>query len=152
MDLGIGDTLRQARRRIGCSLSDAAADTRVRETYLAALEQEEFAGLGGDVYVKGFIASYARYLELDPEPLLVRYREAASAAEEPRPAPSRDPSAGGGRGHPPRGDRDPRRRSSGAAVLLVMLVIVMLALVVLSLRGGGDQAMALTAHLAMGSR
>jgi hypothetical protein len=59
MSMGIGDVLRDARRRQGASLSDAADVTKVRESYLAALEQEEFDGLGGDVYVKGFIASYA---------------------------------------------------------------------------------------------
>ncbi len=74
MATGIGETLRAARRQQGVALADAAAETRVRETYLAALESEDFAALGGDVYVKGFLRSYARFLRLDPEPLLATYR------------------------------------------------------------------------------
>ena len=75
MATGIGETLVAARRQQGVALSDAAAETRVRESYLAALEAEDFAALGGDVYVKGFLRSYARFLRLDPEPLLAAYRE-----------------------------------------------------------------------------
>src|SRR3712207_3612777 len=74
MASGIGETLRAARRQQGVALADAAAETRVRESYLAALEEEDFGALGGDVYVKGFLRSYARFLRLDPEPLLAAYR------------------------------------------------------------------------------
>jgi cytoskeleton protein RodZ len=74
MATGIGETLRAARRQQGRTLAEAAAETRVRESYLAALEEEEFPSVGGDVYAKGFLRSYARYLGLDPEPLLETYR------------------------------------------------------------------------------
>ena len=74
MSTGIGEALVAARRQQGVALSDAAAETRVRESYLAALEEEDFAALGGDVYVKGFLRSYARFLRLDPEPLIATYR------------------------------------------------------------------------------
>ena len=74
MATGIGDALVAARRQQGVALADAAAETRVREAYLAALEAEDFAALGGDVYVKGFLRSYARFLRLDPEPLIAAYR------------------------------------------------------------------------------
>jgi hypothetical protein len=74
MATGIGEALVAARRQQGVALADAAAETRVREAYLAALEAEDFAALGGDVYVKGFLRSYARFLRLDPEPLIAAYR------------------------------------------------------------------------------
>ena len=88
---GIGETLVAARRQQGVSLADAAAETRVRESYLAALEEEDFSALGGDVYVKGFLRSYARFLRLDPEPLIATYRaqfersaeETATLAHQP---------------------------------------------------------------------
>ncbi len=74
MALGIGETLRAARRQQRRTLSDAAAETRVRETYLAALEEEEFSALGGDVYVKGFLRSYFRYLDVpDAERLVAAF-------------------------------------------------------------------------------
>jgi cytoskeleton protein RodZ len=92
MATGIGDALVAARRQQGVALADAAAETRVREAYLAALEAEDFAALGGDVYVKGFLRSYARFLRLDPEPLIAAYRhhyerhhqqEISSLAQQP---------------------------------------------------------------------
>ncbi len=77
MSIGIGDALRTAREGQDRSLQDAARDTRVRVEYLRALEDEEFDGFGGDVYAKGFLSTYARYLGLDPAPLLETYRRYA---------------------------------------------------------------------------
>lgn len=74
MSTGIGDRLRDAREQMGRSLEEAARDTRVRDEYLRALENEEFGVFGGDVYAKGFLSTYARYLDLDPAPLLEAYR------------------------------------------------------------------------------
>lgn len=73
MAIGIGETLRAARCEQGLSLSDAAGATRIRERYLSALEDDEFEVLGEDVYVRGFLRNYARYLGLDPGPLLAEY-------------------------------------------------------------------------------
>ena len=41
---------------------------------MEALEQERFGELGGSVYAKGFLRSYAGYLGIDPAPLLEAYR------------------------------------------------------------------------------
>jgi cytoskeleton protein RodZ len=139
MSMGIGDVLRDARRRQGVSLSDAAEVTKVRESYLAALEQEEFEALGGDVYVKGFITSYARFLALDPEPLLVTFRTHAKEREDARP-PLRGSNRRPMMDMP--GAESPRTVPVGAVVLLVMVVLIALVLVVLGLRGGGDAVVA----------
>ena len=72
---GIGETLRAERRRQGRTLADAAAETRVRESYLAAIEDEDFGVLGGDVYARGFIRIYGNYLSLDAESLVETYRQ-----------------------------------------------------------------------------
>jgi cytoskeleton protein RodZ len=74
VSIGIGETLRGAREEQGRTIEDAARDTRVRGHYLLALEDEQFDAFGGDVYAKGFLSSYARYLQLDPQPLLDDYR------------------------------------------------------------------------------
>ena len=55
--------------------------TRIKSSYLEALEQERFGELGGSVYAKGFLRSYAGYLGIDPAPLLEAYR----AQERPEP-------------------------------------------------------------------
>jgi cytoskeleton protein RodZ len=78
----IGEALRSAREAQGKSLDDAAVATRIRPSYLEALEREQFGELGGSVYAKGFLRSYAGYLGVDPAPLLEAYR-----AKETPPAP-----------------------------------------------------------------
>ena len=70
----IGEALRSAREAQGKSLDDAAVATRIRSSYLEALEEERFGDLGGSVYAKGFLRSYAGYLGVDPAPLLEAYR------------------------------------------------------------------------------
>ena len=70
----IGEALRSAREAQGRSLHDAAAATRIRSSYLEALEEERFGELGGNVYAKGFLRSYANFLGIDPAPLLDAYR------------------------------------------------------------------------------
>ncbi|MBW3661866.1 MAG: DUF4115 domain-containing protein [Actinobacteria bacterium] len=74
MSIGIGEALRSAREEQGRSVEEAARATRVRSDYIHALEEEEFAIFGGDVYAKGFIQSYARFLGVDEQPLLDAYR------------------------------------------------------------------------------
>lgn len=74
MSIGIGEALRAAREEQGRTIEEASRATRVRADYLHALEDERFDRIGGDVYAKGFLATYARWLGLDAEPLLERYR------------------------------------------------------------------------------
>ncbi|HEX2025849.1 MAG TPA: helix-turn-helix domain-containing protein [Actinomycetota bacterium] len=62
--IGLGRALRTAREKLGKSLETASRETRVRTEYLEALEHERFEALGSDVYIRGFLRSYARYLGL----------------------------------------------------------------------------------------
>jgi len=119
MALGIGETLRAARRQQRLSLADAAAETRVRETYLAALEEEQFATLGGDVYVKGFLRSYAKYLGIDPDPLVDTYRREHERPDEPPSlAPAAQPAM-----HAP-SVRLPQPVIIGGGIVLVLLLLI----------------------------
>lgn len=81
MGIGIGDALKGAREEQGRSIEEVARATRVRAEYLRALEEEEFASLGGDVYARGFLGAYAKELGMDPAPLLESYRRHARAPE-----------------------------------------------------------------------
>lgn len=58
------------------SLAEASRDTRIRPEYLEALEEEAFERLLGDVYVRGFLRSYATYLGLDADRVLAAYNRA----------------------------------------------------------------------------
>jgi hypothetical protein len=72
-EAGIGRALRKARLRRGKSLEQASRETRVKPEYLQALEAESFDVLLGDVYVRGFLRSYSRYLGLSPEKVVSAY-------------------------------------------------------------------------------
>ncbi len=80
--IGVGDALRKARTIRGLSLDQAARDTRIRPDLLAALEDENFEQLMGDVYVRGSLRSYAQYLGLNPDKVVQLY---ARHAQEPAP-------------------------------------------------------------------
>ena len=61
----VGEELKAARARMGMSLSDLAAETRVPMRHLESIERSEFSALPGHTYTVGFVRSYARALGLD---------------------------------------------------------------------------------------
>lgn len=61
----IGASLREARSRRGLSSADVQKAIRIRERYLAALEDEKWEQLPGEAYTKGFLRTYAEFLGLD---------------------------------------------------------------------------------------
>lgn len=71
----IGQKLREAREEKGLSLKDVSEKTRIRTIYLEALEAGNFDRIPGMVYVKGFIKSYAKAVDLDPTELLNHYQQ-----------------------------------------------------------------------------
>ncbi len=70
----LGERLRAARESQGISLSQAAAETRILQRYLVALEDGDYQNLPGDVYVRGFIRNYAAFLGLSADELIDLYR------------------------------------------------------------------------------
>jgi cytoskeletal protein RodZ len=82
----VGEILAAERRRQGKSLADAVDGTKVRSRLLDALENGRYDDLPDPAYVKGYIQSYARYLEIPVEPLLDEFRkESAVFTRKPRP-------------------------------------------------------------------
>ncbi|THD37964.1 MAG: helix-turn-helix domain-containing protein [Sphingomonas sp.] len=55
-----GPALRTARERMGMTLQDVAAETRIAVRHLTALEEARFDGFAAPVYVMGFARNYAR--------------------------------------------------------------------------------------------
>jgi len=70
----LGDTLRERRIALGVTLDQAEQATRIRARLIDALEEGEYARLPNPGYVRGYISSYARFLDLDPLPLLALYK------------------------------------------------------------------------------
>ena len=83
--IGVGSALRRARLIRGIGLEDAARDTKLRTEQLAALEDEDFEALGGEVYVRATLRTYAQYLGLSPEKVLGAYTRHADEPEPPPP-------------------------------------------------------------------
>ncbi len=61
--------MREARTKRRVSIERASNETRIRSDYLMRMESDDFDFLA-PTYVRGFLRSYARYLALDPAPLL----------------------------------------------------------------------------------
>ncbi len=68
--LGVGQALREAREGMGLTLEDVANRLKFAPNQVAALEQEDFARLPEIAFVRGFVRSYARLLQLDEVSLL----------------------------------------------------------------------------------
>lgn len=79
----IGADLRAAREARGESMADVAHQLRLRESYVEAIETGNFDALPGVTYAIGFLRSYARYLRLDADDLIQRFKEEVSDIPPP---------------------------------------------------------------------
>src|ERR687892_1521093 len=68
----MGAYLRAARRRRRISIDRAADETKIRSDFLMRMESDEFDFLA-PAYVRGFLKTYARFLRVDPDPLLEEF-------------------------------------------------------------------------------
>lgn len=87
----LGERLRNAREEQGIPLPQAAADTRILQRYLVAIESGEYHHLPGDVYARGFLRNYGEYLGLAAEELIDEYRRERGATEKIRVVPASRP-------------------------------------------------------------
>ena len=69
----LGSYLKREREQRNVSLREIARHTRVKEHFLKAIEEDQYTLLPTPTYVKGFLISYARYLGLNPDEVLLRY-------------------------------------------------------------------------------
>ena len=85
--VSVGRALRQARIAAGLTVDDVSTATRVRIAIVHAIEADDFAPCGGDVYARGHIRTLARAVDLDPAPLIAQY-EAEHGGGRPAPTPA----------------------------------------------------------------
>ena len=69
----IGERLEEARKRKGVSIREAAEATKIRGDYLLAMEDNTFDIPLPQIYIRGFLKNYARYLKVDPNKVLTDY-------------------------------------------------------------------------------
>lgn len=137
-----GDFLKEARERRQLTLQQVQDQTKVRLRHLQSIEEGDFEGLPGEVYLRGFLRSYAVAVGLNPDEVIARYAEARkkeepvslSVAEQPAERPVQEvvrPE----RVRPVKVAKPPRRsrvfrvpaktiRTAGLVLLAVVLVTV----------------------------
>lgn len=71
----IGDILKKSREELGLDLKEVANTLRIQYEYLKAIESNNLKKLPADVYTKGYIREYARFLNIDPMPLINEYMD-----------------------------------------------------------------------------
>ena len=71
--MSIGEDLADARRRAGLTITQVSQQTRIRESIIRDIEQDDFTACGGDFYARGHIRSIAGAVGTDPAPLISEY-------------------------------------------------------------------------------
>ena len=116
----IGNSLREARVRRGIDFAQAELATKIRGKYLRALEDEQFALLPAQTYVKGFLRTYAEYLGLDGQLYVDEFNSRFVAGEDHEPRTRRSSGARPQRRH---------RRLETNVVLVALAAIVILTVI-----------------------
>jgi transcriptional regulator with XRE-family HTH domain len=71
--VSIGETLAEARRQAGLTVTQVSERTRIRESIIRGIEKGDFSACGGDFYARGHIRSIADAVGLDSVPLIKEY-------------------------------------------------------------------------------
>jgi cytoskeletal protein RodZ len=110
----IGNHLKKARDSRRMSLAEVARVTRIPVPTLESIESDHFDDLPGEVFVRGFLKSYAQAVHLVPQDVLARYTSSRRIAYV-TPMPMTTPMAGAQEG---------RGRRFGVAIAFVLLLIL----------------------------
>ena len=115
--MGIGDTLAEARRQAGLTITQVSQQTRIRESIIRAIEQGDFSSCGGDFYARGLIRSIATVGGTDPVPLIREYDEEHGPLGGMRAAEVFEPAT-------PIKIREPRPFGLGRVLIVVLLAVI----------------------------
>lgn len=74
-ELTLGDELRGERASKGKSLLDVQRDLRIRADYIDAIENSDASAFPFAGFAAGYVRSYARYLDVDPDDVYRRFCE-----------------------------------------------------------------------------
>lgn len=66
-ELKLGDVMRGERATMGKSLLDVQRELRIKASYIAAIENSDPSAFDTPGFIAGYVRSYARYLNMDPE-------------------------------------------------------------------------------------
>ena len=66
-DLRLGDLMRGERATLGKSLLDVQRELKIKAAYIAAIENADPSSFDTPGFIAGYVRSYARYLNMDPD-------------------------------------------------------------------------------------
>jgi len=115
--VSIGDTLAEARRQAGLTVTQVSQRTCIRETIIRGIERGDYSACGGDFYARGHIRSVARAVGVDPEPLIREYDQTQGAPRAISAADVFEPAT-------PIKIRERRRPNWSAAMALALAAVV----------------------------
>jgi cytoskeletal protein RodZ len=107
------------------SLEEVSRTTRVPVSSVERIEADRFDELPGEVFVRGFLKSYARAVEMEPEEVLARYTASRRVAWV-TPLPLSSPA------------KPARGRRFGVAIAFVLLLILFTLALSIVLKPRGD--------------
>lgn len=157
----LGHILREARETKGFTLEDVQEEIRINAKYLKSLEIGDYSALPTPVHVRGFLRNYARFLGLDPQPLLDRYESNLNRQPAKSVAPTK--SSDGAKNLPSIDFESPvfydpvnvevdvgQRRDPESALRLIIIIALVVAVALIAnrfvplLMGNGDGSTAIT--------
>jgi cytoskeletal protein RodZ len=71
----IGETFKQARKKMGLDLDQVAAKTKITKNFLEAIENDELDRLPGEVYARHFLKIYSRLVKIDEDIVISEYHQ-----------------------------------------------------------------------------
>jgi cytoskeleton protein RodZ len=77
-DISLGIFLKKSREERHIGLDEVVEATRIRRHNLEAIENDEWSKLPSQVFIKGFLKSYAEFLGLDKETVIHHYLRSSS--------------------------------------------------------------------------
>lgn len=107
----VGATLRAARLNKGVDPDHVAETLKMKREHIEAIEDNDFTRLPGRTYAIGFVRSYSRYLGLDAEVMVQRFKEESAGREHDRPVELVFPDA-----------PEEKRNGSGSLVFVAILI------------------------------
>lgn len=135
----IGKYLRSAREGRAMSLEEVSRATRIPVLNLERIENDHFDDLPGEVFVRGFLKSYARAVSVPVEDVLARYTSSRRVAFV-TPLPMTSPI-----------QQTQGKRFGVAIAFVVLLILFTLALSIMLKPRGHDVPSELSARVVGGS-
>src|SRR3989344_3463038 len=69
-----GQKLKDKRIAKGLTIEQVSKETKIRASYLSAIEKGEYQKLPASTYIQGFVRNYAKYLDLNEQEILAIFR------------------------------------------------------------------------------